>query len=158
MIMRALIDEATQYIQRDVQSKNDVFITLCSLNLLNAAIKDKEYKKELSYGYIKPRVSRLVNFLAFHFENGYADELYYDAQSQCMYIRCYGIQFSFHNIIVTKEISVFANSEKNNPVEWDGIRLQPFAQDLFLLAKDVHIGNIEESQINVILKHIAKNK
>ena len=28
--------------------------------MLNAAIKDKEHKKELSYGYIKPRVSRLV--------------------------------------------------------------------------------------------------
>lgn len=59
--MKALIDEAKQYIQREVEHKNDVFITLCCLNLLNAAIKDKEYKKELSYGYIKPRVSRLVN-------------------------------------------------------------------------------------------------
>lgn len=154
--MRALIDEATQYIQRDVQSKNDVFIKLCALNLLNAAIKDKEYKKELCYGYIKPRVSRLVNFLASHFENGYADELYYDAQGQCMYIRCYGIQFSFHNIIVTKEISIFANSEKNNPVEWDGIRLQPISKDLFLLAKDIHSGNIEVGQINEAFKYIIE--
>ena len=154
--MRALIDEATQYIQRDVQSKNDVFIKLCALNLLNSAIKDKEYKKELSYGYIKPRVSRLVNFLASHFENGYADELYYDAQSQCMYIRCYGIQFSFHNIIVTKEISIFANSEKNNPVEWDGIRLQPISKDLFLLAKVIHSGNIEVDQINEAFKYIIE--
>ena len=154
--MRALIDEATQYIQQDVQSKNDVFIKLCALNLLNAAIKDKEYKKELSYGYIKPRVSRLVNFLASHFENGYADELYYDAQGQCMYIRCYGIQFSFHNIIVTKEISIFANSEKNNPVEWDGIRLQPISKDLFLLAKDIHSGNIEVGQINEAFKYIIE--
>ena len=154
--MKALIDEAKQYIQREVEHKNDVFITLCSLNLLNAAIKDKEYKKELSYGYIKPRVSRLVNFLASHFENGYADELYYDAQGRCMYIRCYGIQFSFHNIIVTKEISIFANSEKNNPVEWDGIRLQPISKDLFLLAKDIHSGNIEVGQINEAFKYIIE--
>ena len=41
--MKVLIDEAKQYIQREVEHKNDVFITLCSLNLLNAAIKDKEY-------------------------------------------------------------------------------------------------------------------
>ena len=154
--MKVLIDEAKQYIQREVEHKNDVFITLCSLNLLNAAIKDKEYKKELSYGYIKPRVSRLVNFLASHFENGYVDELYYDAQGQCMYIRCYGIQFSFHNIIVTKEISIFANSEKNNPVEWDGIRLQPISKDLFLLAKDIHSGNIEVGQINEAFKYIIE--
>ena len=73
-----------------------------------------------------------------------------------MYIRCYGIQFSFHNIIVTKEISVFANSEKNNPVEWDGIRLQPISKDLFLLAKDIHSGNIEVGQINEAFKYIIE--
>ena len=156
--MKALIDEAQQYIQREVQSKDNVFIQLCSLNLLNAAIKDKEYKKELSYGYIKPRVSRLVNFLISHVENGYVDELYYDVLGQCIYIRCYGIQFSFHNIIVTAEISAFANSELNNPVEWDGIRLQPISKDLFLLAKDVHSGNIEVNQINEVFKHIIENK
>lgn len=156
--MKALIDEAKQYIQIEVQSKNDVFIKLCSLNMLNAAIKDKEHKKELSYGYIKPRVSRLVNFLISHFENGYADELYYDAQGQCMYIRCYGIQFSFHNIIVTNEISTFANSELNNPVEWDGVRLQPISKDLFLLAKDIHSRNIEVNQINEVFKHIIEDK
>ena len=156
--MKALIDEAKQYIQREVESKNDVFIKLCSLNLLNAAIKDKEYKKELSYGYIKPRVSRLVNFLVSHFDNKYADELYYEAQGQCMYIRCYGIQFSFHNIIVTAEISNFANSEKNNPVKWDGIRLQPISKDLFLLAKDIHSGNIKVDQINEAFKYIIKDK
>lgn len=156
--MKALIDEAKQYIQREVQSKNDVFIKLCSLNMLNAAIKDKEHKKELSYGYIKPCVSRLVNFLTSHFENGYADELYYDSQQHCMYIRCYGIQFSFHNITVTEDISAFANSELNNPVEWDGIRLQPISKDLFLLAKDVHSGNIEVNQINEVFKHIIEDK
>lgn len=89
--MRELIDEAKQYIQREVQNKKDVFVKLCSLNLLNAAIKDKEYKKELSYGYIKPCVSRLVIFLVSHSENRYVDELYYDAPNQCIYIRCYGI-------------------------------------------------------------------
>ncbi len=156
--MKALINEAKQYIQQDIQSKNDVFIKLCSLNLLNATIKDKEYKKELSYGYIKPCVSRLVNFLVSHFDDRYADELYYDAQGQCMYIRCYGIQFSFHNIIVTKDISTFANSELNNPVKWDGIRLQPISKDLFSLAKDIFWGNVEVNQINEAFKHIIEDK
>lgn len=155
--MKALIDEAKQYIQQEVQSKTDVFIQLCSLNLLNAAIKDTEYKKELSYGYIKPSVSRLVNFLVSHPENGFADELYYDIQGQCMYIRCYGIQFSFHNIIVTKEIGVFANSELNIPVKWDGLRLQPISKDLFFLAKDIHSGNIEENQTIEAFKHIIED-
>lgn len=156
--MKTLINEAKQYIQRDIQSKNDVFMKLCSLNLLNASIKDKEYKKELSYGYIKPCVSRLVNFLLSHFDNGYADELYYDAQGQCMYIRCYDIQFSFHNIIVTKDISTFSNSALNHPVKWDGIRLQPISKDLFLLAKDLYLGNVEVNQINEVFKHIIEDK
>ena len=156
--MKALINEAKQYIQRNIQSKNDVFIKWCSVNLLNATIKDKEYKKELSYGYIKPCVSRLVNFLVSHFDDGYADELYYDAQGQCMYIRCYGIQVSFHNIIVTKDISAFANSELNNPIKWDGIRLQPISKDLFLLAKEIFWGNVEVDQINEAFKHIIEDK
>lgn len=156
--MRELIDEAKQYIQREVQNKKDVFVKLCSLNLLNAAIKDKEYKKELSYGYIKPCVSRLVNFLVSHSENRYVDELYYDAPDQCIYIRCYGIQFSFHNITVTKEIATFADSELNVPVKWDGIRLQPISEDLFFLAKDIHSGTIEVNQIAEAFKHIIQNK
>ena len=156
--MRELIDEAKQYIQREVQNKKDVFVKLCSLNLLNAAIKDKEYKKELSYGYIKPSVSRLVNFLVSHSENRYVDELYYDAPNQCIYIRCYGIQFSFHNIIVTKEIATFADSELNVPVKWDGIRLQPISKDLFFLAQDIHSGTIEVNQIPEVFKHIIQNK
>lgn len=156
--MKAFIDEAKQYIQRYIQSKNDVFIKLCSLNLLNAAIKDKEYKEELSYGYIKPCVSSLVNFLVSYSDNGYADELYYDTQDKCLYIRCYGIQFSFHNIIVTQEILAFTNSKLNAPIKWDGIRLQPIAKDLFMLAKDVHSGNIEENQINEFFKRIIESK
>lgn len=156
--MRELIDEAKQYIQREVQNKKDVFVKLCSLNLLNAAIKDKEYKKELSYGYIKPCVSRLVNFLVSHSENRYVDELYYDAPNQCIYIRCYGIQFSFHNITVTKEIATFADSELNVPVKWDGIRLQPISEDLFFLAQDIYSGTIEVNQIAEAFKHIIQNK
>ena len=45
--MKVLIDQAKQYIQIEVQSKNNVFIKLCSLNLLNTAIKDKEQKKRI---------------------------------------------------------------------------------------------------------------
>ncbi len=74
-----------------------------------------------------------------------------------MYIRCYGIQFSFHNIIVTNEIRTFANSELNNPIEWDGVRLQPISKDLFLLAKDIHSRNIEVNQINDVFKHIIED-
>ena len=58
--MKVLIDEAKQYIQREVEHKNDVFITLCSLNLLNAAIKDKEYK-ELFWAIPTSRITENKN-------------------------------------------------------------------------------------------------
>lgn len=75
-----------------------------------------------------------------------------------MYIRCYGVQFSFHNIIITESISAFVDSKSNIPVQWDGVRLQPIAQDLFLLAKDLHSGNIEVNQINELFNHIIESK
>ena len=90
--MEELIKDAQQYILQEPQSKKDVFMALCSLNLLNAAIKKKEYKKSLSYGFIKPHVSKLLIFCISHINEGYVDELYYASQEHCVYIRCYGIQ------------------------------------------------------------------
>lgn len=154
--MKALINEAKQYIQRDIQSKNDVFIKLCSLNLLNATIKDKEYKKSLSYGFIKPRVSKLLTFCISHINEDYVDELYYAPQEHCVYIRCYSIQFSFHNIIETNEIKDFISSTKNVPVNWDGIRLQPIADKLFMLAKELLTGKMNTNQITERFKYIIE--
>lgn len=154
--MEDLIEDAQQYIFQKPQSKKDVFMALCSLNLLNAAIKEKEYKKSLSYGYIKPNVSKLVNFCISHINEGYIDELYYAPQQHCIYIRCYGIQFSFHNIVETNEIKDFMNSTKNVPVNWDGIRLQPIANKLFMLAKELFTGSINSEQITERFKHIIE--
>lgn len=92
-----------------------------------------------------------------HIETDYTEELYYDAQKHCMYVRCYGIQFSFHNIIVTEKIHAFANSPLNIPVECDGNRLQPISKELFLLAKDTYFGNIEVEQINELFRCIVKD-
>ena len=156
--MKELIEEAKQYIQRPIQDKRDAFLKLCSLNLLNAAIKQKKFKNSLSYGYIKPCVSRFVEYVITHTENSYVDEMYYNSDQNCMYIRCYGVQFSFHNIIITEIISAFVDSKSNIPVQWDGVRLQPIAQDLVLLAKDLHSGNIEEIQINELFNHIIESK
>ena len=73
-----------------------------------------------------------------------------------MYIRCYGIQFSFHNIILTESINTFVNSDLNIPVKWDGIRLQPISKNLFLLAIDVHSGKTEVNQIKEAFEQIVE--
>lgn len=155
-IMEDLIKDAQQYILQEPQSKKDVFMALCSLNLLNAAIKKEEYKKSLSYGFIKPHVSKLLVFCISHINEGYVDELYYASQEHCVYIRCYGIQFSFHNIVETNEIKDFMDSTKNVPVNWDGIRLQPIADKLFMLAKELLTGEINRDQIAERFKYIIE--
>lgn len=154
--MENLIKDAQQYILQKPQSKKDVFMALCCLNLLNAAIKKKEYKKSLSYGSIKPRVSKLLTFCISHINEDYVDELYYAPQEHCVYIRCYGIQFSFHNIIETNEIKDFISSTKNVPVNWDGIRLQPIADKLFMLAKKLLTGKMNTNQITERFKYIIE--
>ena len=154
--MEKLIKDAQQYILQEPQSKKDVFMALCSLNLLNAAIKKEEYKKSLSYGFIKPHVSKLLVFCISHINEGYVDELYYASQEHCVYIRCYGIQFSFHNIVETNEIKDFMDSTKNVPVNWDGIRLQPIADKLFMLAKELLTCKINSDQIAERFKYIIE--
>lgn len=154
--MKDLIEKAWQYILQEPQCKKDIFMVLCSLNLLNAAIKEKEYKSSLSYGFIKPNVSKLVSFCISHINEGYVDELYYAPQQHCVYIRCYGIQFSFHNIVETTEIKEFIKSTKNSPVEWDGIRLQPIADRLFMLATDFLADMITAEQIRNQFEYIIK--
>lgn len=61
-----------------------------------------------------------------------------------MYIRCFGIQFSFHYIDIKRISPNIINSISNETVRWDGIRLQPMALELFHLAKEVMINNISD--------------
>ena len=154
--MDELIKEARQYILRHPQNKKEVFRTLCSLNLMNAAIKQQEYKSALSYGFIKPQVSRLIDFCISHSQERYTDELFYDSQQRCMYVRCYGIQFSFHNITMSKSIQNFAHSALNIPVKWDGVRLQPRSKELFIMAKLLSSGDIDERHVKDKFEDLKK--
>ena len=145
--MEELIEEAKLNTKQKPQYKDDVFLTLCSLNLLNAAIKMKKYKDGLSYGFIKPSVSKLVEFCITHKDDKFAEELYYSQTERCMYIRSFGFQFSFHNITITENIKRFIESELNIPVTWDGIRLQAIAKELFILAKKLKDKTISDAEI-----------
>lgn len=145
--MIELIEEAKLNIKQNPQYKDDVFLAFCSLNLLNAAIKMEEYKDGLSYGFIKPSVSKLVEFCITHKDDKLAEELYYSQTERCMYIRSFGFQFSFHNITITDNIKSFIESELNVPVRWDGIRLQAIAKELFILAKKLKDKTISDAEI-----------
>ena len=145
--MDELIEKAKICISKSPQNQNDVFSILCSLNLLNAAIKTDEYKEVLSYGIIKPSVSKLVESCVTDRDDKLTEDLYYSQQQKCMYIRSLGFQFSFHNITITNSIKGFIESILNTPIKWDGIRLQPIAKVLFILAEDLEKRIISDSKI-----------
>lgn len=132
--MREVINSAKAQILEKVKTKEDAFLVLCSLNILNAVVKKKEYKDIVGYGLIKPSVKNFILQCIDGGELKYVDEVYYDTKGQCIYIRCFGIQFSFHNVGEERIGDSFINSPMNKKVEWDGVELQPIAFELFDLA------------------------
>lgn len=147
--MRNEVEEAITQIIRTVRTKNDAFLVLCSLNLLNAAVKKDEYKGLIGYGLIKPSVSKFIQSDMVSGSNNLIDEIYYNTKERCVYIRCFGIQFSFHNIDTKRVSPNIISSISNETVKWDGIRLQPIASELFHLAKEVMENSIsDECDVN----------
>ncbi|MEG1574409.1 MAG: hypothetical protein RR341_05005 [Bacteroidales bacterium] len=140
--MRSEVEEAITQIIRTVRTKNDAFLVLCSLNLLNAAVKMDEYKGLIGYGLIKPAVVKFIQLCTANEVHIFVEELNYNTKEQCAYIRCYGIQFSFHNIGTKYLGESFTESCASKKVPWDGVRLQPVALDLYNLATECLKNNI----------------
>jgi len=129
-----------------IHTKQELFLKLCSLNYLNALVKQAEYKEMISYGRIKSAVIRMVTDLAQNKKTGLCDEISVKLDNDCVYIRCYGVQFSFHHI--NSKILTAEWPELNNPtIQWDGVRLQPIAKELYELAKEVVSQSLGENVI-----------
>lgn len=151
------IKEAIQKTKTRINSKKDSFLVLSSLNLLNAAIKLKEHKDLIGYSFIKPTVSRLIEYYVQNRKQNFVDEIYYDITNNCAYLRCFGIQFSFHNINYIDQNIVNLISKRK--VEWDAIRLQPIALDLYNLAKEAAQNRtIGEYEIKERFQNILNEK
>lgn len=144
--MEKEIEEAITNIKRSIKTKNDVFLVLSSLNLLNAAVKKDEYKKKIGYGLIKPSVAKFIQLCIKHKELNLVDEISYDSKGKCAYIRCFGIQFSFHNIGEQYLDKEFIESFRDKKIDWDGIRLQPIAEQLYQLAKSCSTNDITDTE------------
>lgn len=142
--MRNEVNEAITQIVRTVRTKNDAFLVLCSLNLLNAAVKMDEYKESIGYWLIKPSVSKFIQFCLEGNNKDLVDEIYYNDKERCVYIRCFGIQFSFHYIDMKRISPNIVSSILNETVKWDGVRLQPIAFKLFNLSKEAMENNISD--------------
>lgn len=144
--MISKIDKAIKLINQSVSTKNDAFIILCSLNLLNALVKMDEYKKLIGYGLIKPSVSKFIQICMGGSNKNLVDEIYYNTKERCVYIRCYGIQFSFHNIDIKRISPNIISAISNESVKWDGVKLQPIALELYHLAEECINNNILDEQ------------
>lgn len=107
------------------KNTDEVFLQLCALNLLNAAIKTETYKDYLSYDLIKTNAAKLVTVI----DNLKKDSIsyYYNKEEYCLYFELSGIVFSFHHVPLTKEI---LKASFANPITWPGIRLQKIAHSL----------------------------
>lgn len=122
-------------------TKKESFLLLASFTLLNAAVKHVQFRKIVSYGFIKPRVTRLFEYYITTNNKKLIDAIYFNPEEKCFYFRIYGIQISFHDIIGNhSELQQFVNSPRNVKMEWTGIRLQPVAEKLYNLA----VRNLQE--------------
>ena len=118
---------------KDPHDKDEFFLNLAAVNLLNAAAKKKEFKKIAPYKDIKRHATYL--FSLWVADHTLADEASYDIADKCLYIRCYTLQFSFHFIYDKYQPIVdFIHSDENKPTTWDGVRLQSIAVDLLNIA------------------------
>lgn len=131
-INEMVITEALGVSTEECESPEGFFRTLSALNLLNAAIKDKRWKRQLSYGFIKGRATALFEEWIAHPIEGV--RAYYDKKEGAVFFEVVGVVFSYHNIRLSETTRSFIRSSENKPIKWPGIRLQKIPVELFDLA------------------------
>ena len=81
------------------KNTDEVFLQLCALNFLNAAIKTEAYKDQLSNDLIKSNAAKLVSVIDGIKKDGIS--YYYNKEEYCLYFELSGIVFSFHHVPLT---------------------------------------------------------
>lgn len=112
-----------------ISNTNQLFLVLAAINLLNAAIKKNEFKKDLTYSFIKSKATMLLELL-IEMDSLQHVSYFYDREEKCMYVKVYGVIFSFHYI--TESETILNNIQ--DKIEWEGIRLQKIAIEVYELA------------------------
>lgn len=137
-------------------SRLELLLCLCALNLLNTWVKLDFYKKQLHSWEIKMQVSMLVKYLL---EDGVnmAEKVVYNMGNKCMYIRCFGLQFSFHFVDLNNLTKEQRNAITVNDNIWDGIRLQIVAEELYCKTSDSMAKEQSEEIIKEKLSKIVQH-
>jgi len=131
------LEYAKKILLTSPKDNKELHRVIVSMNLINAALKRKEFKSKkgdkdalIHYGLLKPRVSRLFHNLVENPQK-FEIEFYINQHEKCAYIEVEGLQFSFHNITIDESLKAFINSPLNKPKLWKGVRLQKIAGELF---------------------------
>jgi hypothetical protein len=148
-----IVEELLEIIKVEIVNKQGLFLNLCAFNYLNALVKMPKNKGRIGYETIKPAVLQMVIYLKNKGKIDLCEEIYAKTEEDCIYIRCYGLQFSFHHInsiVLTEKWP-----ELNNPqVQWDGIKLQPMAESLYNLSREVVGKSMGQNDIKIRINDI----
>ena len=129
------------------KNTDEVFLQLCALNLLNAAIKIETYQNHLSYDLIKTNAAKLVAVV----DSLSKDDIsyYYNKEEFCLYYKFGNIVFSFHHVPLISEI---LKASFASPITWPGIRLQKIAVPLLNYA----INSLEDdNEVKEIIEKVT---
>lgn len=128
--------------------QRNVFVKLASLNLLNAAVKKPEFKYVVKYQSFKPLTTQLLESILQSRELSETVEyISINPTEKCAYIKCNTLQFSFHNLSNTPTLQEYQQSAENIIMEWEGVRLQNIAEEIFNLAIEWKHGLIDEKRL-----------
>lgn len=135
--------------------KDDVFAILAALNLLNTVVKLPWGRKLVTYNYIKGLAAAMFTELTFRKIEGI--DLYYDRGEDIVYFRVYDIQISFHHPARYGSIEEAIIANQLTPQQWDGLRLQKVAAELFHMAvpKPPVCSTVEKAYLQGVMKHAA---
>lgn len=122
---------AASVVERRFPPKNldEVRQVLAALNLLNTIVKEPGGTELTSYMYIKGMTACVFVNLIYNPVNGV--EIYWDAISRLTYFRTGRWQFSFHYVPLLENYAFAMRRAGMKPQEWDGVRLQGMAREIF---------------------------
>lgn len=130
-----------------LESIEDYFLFFSSLNLLNSYVK-KDYANSKKYNFKKEVTKGIESLIAWK-----PDGITYSYNKDISVIDVAGLQFSFHNIEISKLLE--QKSKYNTEINWDGIRLQPSAVSIFNFANSLR-GLTKKSMFGFNLEELYK--
>lgn len=154
-------ETAVQNLNLVIENKEDLFLYCASLNYLNAYVKKSEGKKREVHKLLKKQFPKM------NFQNGYGFKKFvnvaisaildndfenvtfrrFPQDKNLIIITIDGLQFSYHGILLYDRVlrdvieeerkSINNQSRKIDNKKWEGLMLQPVAQEVLVFAENL---------------------